>query len=139
MPAKKICRNFESQSNQVINKIQFKVLLPSGCQGQGAKRIKDLLPRGYKVRMDNEQRRLRFNWKFNLQILEMSTRKIQEGAGGTPKDSRTVFKKISEQYTRSSCSQVKSGSTNQRALNFLSNGPKIEGIRQIVVEICFFK
>ena len=41
----------------------------------------------------------------------MSTRKIQEGAGGTPKDSRTEFKKISEQYTCSSCNQVKSGST----------------------------
>ena len=82
---------------------------------------------------------LRFNWKFNLQILEMPTRKIQEGAGGTPKDSRTVFKKISEQYTRSSCSQVKSGSTNQRASNCLSNGPKIEGIWQVVVEIWSFK
>ena len=58
----------------------------------------------------------------------MSTRKIQEGAGGTPKDSRTEFKKISEQYTRSFCNQVKSGSTNQRALNCASNGPEMKEI-----------
>ena len=59
----------------------------------------------------------------------MSTKKIQEGAGSTPKDSRTKFKKIQEQYSRSSCNQVKSGSTNQRAVNCLSNGPEMKEIR----------
>ena len=34
-----------------------------------------------------------------------------------------------EQYTRSSCNQVKSGSTNQRALNCASNGPEMKEIQ----------